>query len=173
MQRWASPHHRGSFSLPTDRGTNLYSGRLRRNRLPVEQQVPGVPRIEISALTEEQMCKPGAVKLIYSQLTETKAILSANIVELQAERQRTEMAAFRANNSDLTCGVLKERLRSTGHRHSITRLIEFVITILIAYAIDFARSRSWPNFAVFLLMSAVLGFAILLVDRRGAEPNGG
>ncbi len=141
--------------------------------MPVEQQMPGAPRIEISALTEEQMCKPGAVKLIYSQLTETKASLSTATVELQTERQRTEMAAFRASSSEAACSVLKERLRATGHRHSITRLIEFAITILIAYAIDFARSGSWPNFAVFISVSVVLAIAILLVDRRGKEPNGG
>jgi Na+/melibiose symporter-like transporter len=102
-----------------------------------------------------------------------KANLNIALAELKTEKKRTELMSIRSNSSEMTCNVLKERLRATGHRHSIVRLIEFVITILIAYAIDSARSGNWQSFAVFVVLSVILGVAIILVDRRGVQPNGG
>jgi len=139
---------------------------------PVEQESPSVPRIEISPPTEDQLCKPGAVKLIYMQLSETRVLHSSALAELRAERERVEAASARASSSEATCRVLRERLSTTSHRHSIARLIEFVITVLLAYAIDFARSSNWVSFSVFILLSLVLGGAIILVD-RSVEPAGG
>jgi hypothetical protein len=140
---------------------------------PIEREISSVPRVEMSALTEEQLCKPGAVKLMFTQLSEVKIAHRATTAELQAERQRIELANTRAISSEAMCTVLRERISTMGSRRSVARLIEFVITILLAYAIDFAKADTWRSSVVFVVLSIVLGIAIFLVDRSVQPTEGG
>jgi hypothetical protein len=134
--------------------------------LPAEHQIPEGPRIEVGAITENELRGPGAVKLLYCELTELKVAHGASLVELQTERQRSETLTFRAHSSEKECSVLRERLGSIGHRDLVVRLIELVILGLLAFAIDFARAGSWTNLAVAVFMSLVLVAAICLIQRR-------
>jgi thiamine transporter ThiT len=69
------------------------------------------------------------------------------------------------------CGVLRERLGSTGHRDLVVRLIELGILGLLAFAIDFAKSGSWTGLGVSVLLSAILVIAIFMIQ-RGHRPAG-
>jgi hypothetical protein len=139
--------------------------------LPAEQSTPEGPRVELGAATEKELCSPGAVKLIHLELTELRVAHRTALAELQAERQRSEGLTFRAHSSEMDCGVLKERLGSTGHRDLVVRLIELVILGLLAFAIDFARTGSWAGLALTTLMSLILAVTIFLIQ-RGHRPRG-
>jgi len=84
--------------------------------------------------------------------------------ELRTERQRTEALNSRAISAEAQCGVLRDTLRLAGRREIIMRLIEVAIVVLLAYAIDFAKSKSWNNFVVFIVLSLILGLAIALIQ---------
>ena len=136
-----------------------------RCQLPAEQSSPEGPRVELGIATEKELCSPGAVKLIHLELTELKVAHRTTVAELKAERQRSEGLTFRAHSSELDCSVLRERLGATGHRDLVVRLIEIVILGLLAFAIDFARSGSWPSFTVCTLLSVILAIAIKLIQQ--------
>ena len=139
--------------------------------MPAEQPNPEGPRIELTAVTETELRGPGAVKLLYGELTELKARHITALAELQTERQRNEALTYRAHSSETDCCVLRERLGSTGYRDLIVRLIELVILGLLAFAIDFAKSKSWNGFAASLLLSVILVIVIFLIQ-RGHQPKG-
>ena len=124
--------------------------------MAAEQSISEGPRIELTPVTEAELCRPGSVKLLYGELTELRAAHRSTLTELLTERQRNENLTFRAQSSETECSVLRERLGSTGHRDIIARLIELVILGLLAFAIDFARSGSWTSLAASLLMSVIL-----------------
>ena len=151
--------------------TTTYAHANRRNRLPAGQPSPEGPPIELTAVTEAELRGPGAVKLLYRELTELKATHNDALAELKNERNRNDILASKANSSDKDHCILKERLRATGHRHAVVRLIEVVIVVLLAYAIDFAKSGSWTNLVVFLILAVVLWVTIYLID-RGAPAAG-
>ena len=133
--------------------------------MPAGQPSPEGPFIELTAVTETELRAPGAVKLLYRELTELKATHSSCLAELNSERSRNEALASKASSSNKDYCVLKERLSATGHRHAVVRLIEVVILVILAYAIDFAKSGSWRNLVVFLILSVILWIAIYLIDR--------
>jgi len=139
--------------------------------VPAEQSVPeGAPRVELGPLTEAELRTPGAVKLTHIRLTELQGTCRTVAAELQAEKQRNETMTFRAHTSETKCCVLEERLGATGYRDVTVRFIELVIVGLLAFAIDAARNVKWGSLACFLLMSAVLGIAIFLIQ-RGYRPK--
>jgi hypothetical protein len=145
--------------------------RFTRGYLPAEQSSSEGPRIELSAITEAELRGPGAVKLTYLQLTELQASHRTTLAELQTERQRNEALTFRAHSSEAQCGVLRERLGSTGYRDLVVRLIELVILGLLAFAIDFAKSGSWTSLAVSVLLTVILAIAVILIQ-RGPHAHG-
>ena len=133
--------------------------------MPIEQPIPEGPRVELGALTEEQLCTPGALKVIYGQLSEEKAAVRASHTELQAEKQKNELLVSRAHIAETNSRVLEERLRIMGRRDTVARIMEFVITVLLAYAIDFAKDGRWGNLVVFVVLAVALAIAIFFVDR--------
>jgi hypothetical protein len=145
---------------------------LGRSHLAAEQQTPEGPRVELGVATEKELCSPGAVKLIHIELTELKAAHRTALSELQTERNRSEGLTFRAHSSEVQCGILRERLGSTGHRDLVVRLIELGILGLLAFAIDFARSGSWTSLGVSILLSLILGVAIFLIQRGQRAEEG-
>jgi len=138
--------------------------------LPLEQPIPEGPRVELGAVTEAELCVPGAVKLLYSELTELKVKHSTLLAALEREKTRNETLTFRAHSSETERSVLRERLGSTGHRELIMRLIELVILGLLAFAIDFAKSGSWTKSAVAVVLSVILAIVILLIQ-SGHQPR--
>lgn len=133
--------------------------------MPVEQPLPEGPRIELGPLTEPELRSPGAVKLLYGELTELKSSHRAILAELQTEKQRNEMLMVRAHTSENECCVLRERLHSTGHRDTIARLLEIVMAILAVYALERALAGSWTHFIVAGSLSLILGCAVYLLQR--------
>jgi hypothetical protein len=138
--------------------------------LPAEQSTPEVPRVELGAATEKELCSPGAVKLIHIELTDLRVAHRTALAELQAERKRNEGLTYAAHTSETECAVLRERLGLTGHRDLIVRLIELAILGLLTFAIDFASSGNRTGFAVSVLLSLILGVAIFLIQ-RGHRPG--
>ena len=141
--------------------------------MPAEQSIPeGSPRVELGPLTEVELRTPGAIKLTHLRFTELQGTCRTVVAELQAEKQRNETLTYRAQTSETKCCVLEERLGATGYRDVTVRFIELVILGLLAFAIDAARNMEWGSLACFLLMSVVLGIAIILIQ-RGYRPKQG
>jgi len=131
----------------------------------VDPLLPEAPQIDLSAATEAELCKPGAVKLLYGQLTELKAQNQVILAELKAEKDRNQNLNFQAHTSDTESKVLRERLGYTTQRDRIVRLIEFVVLGLLTFATDSAKAGSWISFASFVVLSLALVCAILLIQR--------
>ena len=135
--------------------------------MAIQQTTPEVARtdrIELEAPTETELCARGAVKLTHMELARLRTANGTVEAELRTERQRTEALNSRAISAEAQCGVLRDTLRLAGRREIIMRLIEVAIVVLLAYAIDFAKSKSWNNFVVFIVLSLILGLAIALIQ---------
>lgn len=130
----------------------------------------GLPRPELSPLTETELRSSAAVKLTHIQLCELQETHRGILTELQTEKQRNEALTFRAHSSETECSVLRERLGATGYRDIIVRLIELVILGLLAFAIDFARTGERNSLVATLLLSGILVVVIFLIQ-RGHRPK--
>lgn len=133
--------------------------------MAVEQTIPGAsPLIELSPLTDAELRSSGAVKLTHQELSELKATYAATLAKLETERQRNEGLNLRSISSETECSVLRDRLRLTGRREIIVRLIELVIIALVSFAIESAKSRDIAHLTAFIIVALVLVVVIGLIQ---------
>lgn len=133
--------------------------------MAVEQTIPGAsPLIELSPLTDAELRSSGAVKLTHQELSELKTAYAATSAKLEVEKQRNEALNLRAISSETECRVLRDRLRLTGRREIIVRLIELVIIALVSFAIESAKSGDSAHVISFILVVIVLVVVIGLIQ---------
>lgn len=138
--------------------------------MPAGHPSPEGPPAEQIEASPEELKNLGSVKRLLHELTEAKAAHKATLVELKAERDRSENLSAKASSYERDYCVLKERLGCSGHRDGIEALIIVVVIAILTFAVDFAKSGNWTNCVVLVILTMVL-LAVMYLVRRGHRPH--
>ncbi|MFZ0960264.1 MAG: hypothetical protein WAO35_05115 [Terriglobia bacterium] len=139
--------------------------------MPAEQ-APQIPQIEVSPITEQELQKPGASKLLYKRTAELEAENLAVKTEAITERIRKDQMTVQFQQADTRKQVLEERLSSLGDRNAICQLIWGAMAITLSFFIEFGRSGNWSGSILSLAALLLLGAAIYLASRVPERERG-
>ena len=132
--------------------------------MPSEQPLE-IPQIEVSPITEQELQKPGAVKLLCKRNAELETENRNLKSEIVSERSRRDQMSTQFHEADARTQVLQERQSSLGDRNAICQLIWGALAINISFCIEFGRSRRWTDLVLSLITLALLAVAVYLANR--------
>ncbi len=130
--------------------------------MPAEQ-LPSIPQFEISTITEQELQKPGAGKLLVKRCMELEAECRLHLGRVESERRDRENITNDFHSADSQRQVLEARLEVLNNRDALSQLLWGVTAIVVAMLIDFGRSRQWVYFAFCAAAIALLICAVLLL----------
>jgi hypothetical protein len=133
--------------------------------MPSEQPELIVPAIENLGITEAELQKPVAAKFLHRQCVEMQVEKLRLVAELTEERAGKEQLARLRYETEARRQVLEERLSSLSNRSSISQLIWGAIAVSLSLGIDFLRAYRWTELAFTVVVIAMLGVAVYLVNR--------
>ena len=141
----------------------------------IAPSIPSVPEIELTAITEQELLKPGAIKLICKRNGELEGDIHSLRTQLDSEVRAGEGYLDRAYKAEMRCSVLTERIGALGYRNAVCQTIWGAVAIVTGLAIDFAKSSEWSHFGFSVAVIALLVIAVYLASKEGkppAEPAG-
>lgn len=131
--------------------------------MPLEP-LQNIPPIEISPITEQELQKIGAAKLLYRRVTELENEMIALRGQLETERARREQATTERYTIDARRQVLEQRLSSMSYRNAVSQIMWGAAAILAGLDIDFGRSRKWGDLGFSLTATVLIIVAVYLIN---------
>jgi hypothetical protein len=134
--------------------------------MPSEQPDLATPGIEVSpvTITEAELQKPVAAKLLYKQVSELIVEKQKLILKLEVEQTRREQIGLQLSQADARRQVLEEKISALSDRNSISQLIWGAMAIAIGLAIDFSKSGNWAAALLLIALIIFLGIAVYLTN---------
>src|SRR6267154_6435779 len=133
--------------------------------MPSQQPDPLIPQIEVSAITEDELRKPGVSKILYKQFAELKGTNQELISALDGERSRRELLAAQLSQVDARRQVLEERVSALGNRNAICQLSWAGMALVLGLGIDFVKNQQWTGAVFSVAVIIFLGLAAYLANR--------
>ncbi|HKH97839.1 MAG TPA: hypothetical protein VJ999_01920 [Candidatus Sulfotelmatobacter sp.] len=137
---------------------------------PIAPSLPSGPEIELTAITEQELLKPGAIKLLCKRNSELESDNRTLRAQLEAEAGLSGGHLDRAHGAEMRCSILTERIGALGYRNAVCQTIWGAVAIVTGLAIDFAKSREWSHFGFSVAVIILLVIAVYLASKEGKPP---
>ena len=133
-----------------------------------QQLPPPIVQIEITSITEQELLKPGAIKLLLKRLHELENEKNGLVSHIDTERALRGALSQQLHHSE-SCRVIAEtRMETLNHRNAVCQMIWGAFAVDIGLVLDFFRSKFWMNLGLAIL---VAGFLLTAVYLAGKAPS--
>jgi hypothetical protein len=128
------------------------------------QPVSSIPQFEISTITEQELQKPPASKMLVKRCMELEAECQQHVIRRDAERRAQEQTTKDLHTADSRCQVLEAKLALLNNRDAISQLLWGATSIIVAILIESLKSGQWFYSFLCAAATALLICAVLLLQ---------